>query len=82
MVVLGEVAVDRGLGVNQRVERTALEAPSGQGGEEGFDGVRPRARDRRELEGPAGGRARRGPLLVGIEAQDFAALADRRCCGP
>lgn len=40
-VVLGEVAVDGGLEVDQGVEDATLQAPSGQGGEEGLDGIGP-----------------------------------------
>jgi hypothetical protein len=53
LVVLGEIAVDGGLEVDQRVESAALQAAAGQRGEEGLDGVEPGAGGRREVEGPA-----------------------------
>ena len=53
MVVLGEVAVDRGLEVDQRMEHAAPEAAVGQRGKEPLDRVEPRGRGRREVEGPA-----------------------------
>ena len=53
LVVLGEVAVDRGLQVDERMEHAALQAPSGQLGEEAVDGVEPRGGGGREVEGPA-----------------------------
>ena len=39
LVVLFEVAVDRGLEVDQRVEGAAVQAAAGECGEEGLDGV-------------------------------------------
>ena len=73
-VVLGEVAVDRGLEVDQGTEGAALQAPPGQGGEEGLDRVRPRARGRGEVEGPAGMAgepgADLGVLVGGIVVED------------
>ena len=53
LIVLGEVAVDGGLEVDQGVEGAALQAAAGQRGEEGLDGVEPGAGGRREVEGPA-----------------------------
>ena len=53
LVVLVEVALDRGLEVDQGVEGAALQAAAGQRGEEGLDGVEPGAGGRREVEGPA-----------------------------
>ena len=53
LVVLVEVAVDRGLEVDQRVEGAAVQAAAGERGEEGLDGVDPGAGGRREVEGPA-----------------------------
>ena len=54
LVVLGEVAVDRGLQVDDRAEHAAFEAPAGQGREEEpLDGIQPGAGGRREVEGPA-----------------------------
>jgi len=52
-VVLAEVAVDRGLQVDQRVEDAALQAPAGERGEEGLDRIGPGARGGREMERPA-----------------------------
>jgi hypothetical protein len=42
--VLGDVAVDRGLQVDDRGEAAALEPAPGQGREEGLDRVQPGAR--------------------------------------
>jgi hypothetical protein len=53
VVVLGEVAIDGSLEVDQRVKGAALQAPPGEGGEEGLDRIDPRAGGRREVEGPA-----------------------------
>ena len=53
VVVLGDVAVDGGLQVDDRVEAAAPEAAAGQRREEGLDGVEPGARGRREVERPA-----------------------------
>jgi hypothetical protein len=50
-VVLGNVAVDRRLEVDDEMKDTALEATLRQFGEEALDGVEPRARGRREVEG-------------------------------
>ena len=52
-VVLAEIAVDRGLQINQRMEDTALQASAGEGGEEALDRIGPRARGRGEMKGPA-----------------------------
>src|SRR5271170_2167688 len=52
-VVLAEIAVDRGLQVNQRLEHAALQAPPGQGGEKALDRIGPGARGRGEMKGPA-----------------------------
>ena len=52
-VVLAEVAVDRGLQVNKRVEHTAFQAPAGKRGEEGLDRIGPGAGSRREMKHPA-----------------------------
>src|SRR6188472_4629962 len=53
MVGLVEIAVDSGLGVDDRSEDAALQAPLGERGEEGLDGVEPGARGRGEVEGEA-----------------------------
>ena len=69
-----EVAVDRGLEVDQRVEGAALQAAAGQRGEEGLDGVDPGAGGRREVEGPAGVTgepgADLGVLVGGVVVED------------
>ena len=46
-------AVDGGLKIDNRTENAALEASPAELGEQAFDGVEPRARCRREVEGPA-----------------------------
>ena len=43
MVGLVEIAVDSGLEVDDRSEDAALQAPLGERGEEGLDGVEPGA---------------------------------------
>ena len=43
VVVLGEIAVDRGLEVDERVEHAALQPSPGELGEEGLDRVEPGA---------------------------------------
>src|SRR5262245_46639553 len=53
MVVVGDVAVDRSLEVDDRAKAAALEPAAGERREEGLDGVQPGARGRREVEGPA-----------------------------
>jgi hypothetical protein len=50
IVVLGDVTVDRGLEVGDRVEAAAFEPAPGERREEGLDGVEPGARGRREVE--------------------------------
>src|SRR3712207_6890757 len=52
-VRLGEEALDRGLQLDQRAERVALEPSPGQLGEEPLDRVEPRGRGRGEMEGQA-----------------------------
>ena len=52
--MLLDVALNGGLQIDDGVKYTALQALSGQGGEEVFDGVEPGARCRREMEDPAG----------------------------
>src|SRR3954468_6067304 len=54
LVGLVEIAVDSGLEVDDRSEDAALQAPLGERGEEGLDGVEPGARGRGEVEGKAG----------------------------
>src|SRR4051812_33053544 len=53
-VLLGEVAVDGGLEVDDAVEDAASEPALGQGSKEAFDGVEPGRAGRREVEGYAG----------------------------
>jgi hypothetical protein len=53
LVMLGKEAVDGGLEVDERMKDSALEATLRQFGEEALDGVEPRARGRREVEGEA-----------------------------
>jgi hypothetical protein len=52
-VVLGDVAVDGGLQVDDRVKAAAPETAAGERGEEGLDRVQPRARGGGEVEHPA-----------------------------
>ena len=49
-----EIAIDGGLQVDDGVKASAPDAFSRQGGEEGFDCVKPRSGCRREVEPPAG----------------------------
>ena len=53
-IVLGEVAIDRGLEVDQRMEHATLQPTAGELGEEGLDRVEPGGRGRGVVEGPAG----------------------------
>ena len=73
-VVFFEEAVDRGLKVNDRPENAALQPPLGQDGEEPLDGVEPRTRRRREVEGeafvPAEPCAHLGVLVGGVVVED------------
>ena len=52
-VVLAEIAVDRGLQVDQRMEHTALQASAGQRGKKAFERIGPGARGRGEMKDPA-----------------------------
>ncbi len=52
--MLVDVALDGGLQVDDGMEDAALQALSGQGGEEVFDGVEPGTGCRREVEDPSG----------------------------
>src|SRR6516162_277040 len=52
-VVLAEIAVDRGLQVDERAEDAALQSPAGEGGEEALDRIGPGARGGCEMKGPA-----------------------------
>ena len=53
IVGLGDEAVDGGLEIDNASEDTALQPLFGKLGEEPLDGVEPRARSRREVEGEA-----------------------------
>ena len=53
VVVLGDVAVDGGLQVDERAEDPALEPPPGERREEALHGVEPGCAGRGEVEGPA-----------------------------
>ena len=88
VVVLGEVAVDGGLKVDQRMEHAALEPTPGQPGEEALDGVEPGRRGRGEVEGPARVAlepgADLGVLVAGVVVEDHVdelAGRDRRARG-
>src|SRR4029453_3272774 len=74
LIVLGEIAVDRGLQAHDRAEYPAPKPSSGERREEGFDRVQPRARGRREVEGPARVRgepsAHLGMLMRGVIVED------------
>ena len=52
--MLFDVALDGGLQIDDGMKDAALQALSGQGGEEVLDGIEPGARCRREMEDPAG----------------------------
>jgi hypothetical protein len=52
-VVIIEEAVDRRLKIGDGSEDAAFEAALGESGEEALDGVQPRCRGRREVEGPS-----------------------------
>src|SRR5215208_2554307 len=85
MVGLVEIAVDGGLEVDDRSEDAALQAPLGESGEEGLDGVEPGARGRGEVEGKAGVAGEPGNhlrLLVGgvVVEDDVDDLAGRDLC--
>ena len=51
--MFGEIAVDGGLQVDDRMKTAATDAFAGQHREEIFDRIQPRPRGRREMEGPA-----------------------------
>lgn len=74
LVVLGEIAVDGSLEVDDGVEDAALEAPLRQLGEEALERVAPGARGRREVEGEALMAVEPGPnlgvLVSGIVVED------------
>ena len=52
-IVFFEEAVDRDLQIEDRTEHAALQSPFGEYCEEALDGIEPRARSRREVEGEA-----------------------------
>ena len=62
VVVLVDVSVDGRLQVDDRSEHATLEPPSGQGGEETFDGVEPGGAGGREVKYPP-----RMPLQPGAD---------------
>src|SRR3954453_2967409 len=62
-VVLGEVAVDGGLEVDDAAEDAASEPALGQGSKEALDGVEPGRAGRREVEGYARGASEPGDDL-------------------
>jgi hypothetical protein len=72
--VLGEVALDGGLQVDDRMEATAADALASERREEGLDRVEPGARGGREVEGPARvtlqPRPNRGVLVGGVVVDD------------
>src|SRR5271154_3736404 len=53
LVVVGEIAIYRGLEVDNALEDAALESPLGQDGEEALDSIEPGSRCRREVEDEA-----------------------------
>src|SRR5882724_6169568 len=53
LIVLGEVAVDRRLEVDQGMEDAALQPALGEFGEEALDGIEPGGGGRGVVEGPA-----------------------------
>ena len=74
MVVLGDVAVDRRLQVDDPAEAATFQPAPGQGGEEALDRVHPRGRGRGEVEDPARMPGQPGPhlrvLVGGVVVQD------------
>jgi hypothetical protein len=52
-IVLAEVAINRGLEVDERMENAALQSPTGERCEEGLDRIGPRAGGRCEMKHPA-----------------------------
>jgi hypothetical protein len=52
VVVIDEVAIDRGLQVDEGLEHAPLQAAAPELGEEAFDGTEPGGRDWGKLEGP------------------------------
>jgi hypothetical protein len=52
-IVFGEMAVDRGMEVDEGIEDAALQAAAGECGKEPLDGVEPGRRARGEVERPA-----------------------------
>ena len=52
-VMLAEIAVDRGLQIDQRAEDATLQPPAGEGGKKAFNGIGPGARGWGEVKRPA-----------------------------
>ena len=73
-VVFAEVAVDRGLQVDQRAKDAALQPPAGERGKEGLDRIGPGAGSGCEMKHPAGvpgePSAHFGMLVGGIVVED------------
>ena len=67
--MLLDEAVDGGLEIDEGVEDAVFEPPPCELGEEAFDGVLPRARCRREVEGPTG--------MLGQPRPDYFVLVGR-----
>ena len=65
-VVFGQVAVDGGLQVDERMEDAATEAAAGELGEEALDRIEPGCRGRGEVERPA--------RMPGQPSSDFGVL--------
>lgn len=82
VVVFCDVAVDGCLQVADRAKDAAFQPATGQFGEEALDGVEPRARGGREVEGPARMTVEPGAdllvLMGGVVVEDYVNhLADR-----
>jgi hypothetical protein len=52
VVVFGEIAVDRGLQIDQRMKHAALQSPTGKPGKQPFDRVEPGRRSWGEVKCP------------------------------
>ena len=85
VVGLCKVAFDGGLQSDQRMEDTALQALLGQLGEEPLDGIEPRRRGWREVEGetrmPAQPLHDLGVLVGGVVVEDEVDRLALRDCG-
>jgi len=73
-IVLAEIAVDRGVQVDERVEGAALQAPAGERGDESLDRIGSGAGGGREVKRPArvSGKpgAHLGMLVGGVVVED------------